>query len=271
VQTGEVRVRTNQVRGKGAGVRRLLNTMVDDTWSDWLPIYAWVIEHPEGLIVVDTGETARTAEPSYFPAWHPYFRRGVEFRVGPEDEIGPQLTDRRIDPQTVRWVVLTHLHTDHAGGLHHFPGVEILVERTAFAKASGVGGRLRGFLPNRWPTWFEPRLVDLDPAPYGPFERSLPLTGAGDVVLVATPGHTPDHISVIVRTDEISYFLAGDTSYNEWLMVEGQVDGVAPDEGAARQTLRRIREFAAQASLVYLPSHDPQSAERLEKRQVVVA
>ena len=63
-------------------------------WSDWLPIHAWAIEHPEGVIVVDTGETARTAEPGYFPAWQPYYRLAVELDVKPEEEIGPRLRER---------------------------------------------------------------------------------------------------------------------------------------------------------------------------------
>jgi hypothetical protein len=56
-----------------------------------LSIYAFAIEHPEGVIVVDTGETARTSETDYFPSWHPYFRYGLREWVAPEDEIGPQL------------------------------------------------------------------------------------------------------------------------------------------------------------------------------------
>jgi hypothetical protein len=38
---------------------RLLNTAVDRDWTLWLPIYAWLIKHAEGPILVDTGETAR--------------------------------------------------------------------------------------------------------------------------------------------------------------------------------------------------------------------
>jgi glyoxylase-like metal-dependent hydrolase (beta-lactamase superfamily II) len=238
-------------------------------WSDWLPIYAWVIAHPEGQIVVDTGETAQVAEPEYFPSWHPYFRRGLEERLTPQDEIGPQLENRWIDSRQVRRVVMTHLHTDHAGGLRHFPNSEILVEPREFALASGLNGRLRGYLPNRFPAWLRPTFMKFLPVPYGPFERSLPLTDAGDVVVVPTPGHTAGHVSVIVRTVEVTYFLAGDTSYTEALMLDGQVDGVAPDEDAARDTLRRIRLLAEREPLVYLPAHDPQSADRLLAKQVV--
>jgi N-acyl homoserine lactone hydrolase len=35
-------------------------------------IYAFAIEHPEGVIVVDTGETAGVSEPGKFPRWQPF-------------------------------------------------------------------------------------------------------------------------------------------------------------------------------------------------------
>jgi N-acyl homoserine lactone hydrolase len=49
-----------------SGKTRLLRTMLDRNWTEPLPIFAWLIEHPEGLIVVDTGETSRVAEPGYW-------------------------------------------------------------------------------------------------------------------------------------------------------------------------------------------------------------
>jgi glyoxylase-like metal-dependent hydrolase (beta-lactamase superfamily II) len=128
-------------------------------------------------------------------------------------------------------------------------------------------GRLRGFLPNRWPASMRPTLIDLEPVPYGPFARSLPVTRGGDIVIVPTPGHTPDHLSVVVRTPEVTYFLAGDTSYTQDLLLADRVDGISPDPAVARDTLRRIRALAEIEPLVYLPSHDPDSARRLERRE----
>ena len=98
----------------------------------------------------------------------------------------------------------------------------------------------------------------------------MSLTKSGDVLIIPTPGHTPDHVSVVVCGSP-SVFLAGDTSYNQRLLIEGKVDGVSPDEGLSRQTLARIVAFAAERPLVYLPSHDPEGAARLAAQSVVTA
>ena len=215
VQTGTVAITTNWREGAGHGRLRLVNTLLDREWTEPLPIYAFAIEHPEGVIVVDTGETARISEPGYFPRWQPFFRFTVREHVRPEREIGPQLKQLGILPSDVRRVVMTHLHTDHAGGLHHFPDNEILVSTAELDYAAGPVGRLRGYPNKRWPTWFRPTLVDLPGIPFGPFPASTALSNAGDVTLVAVPGHTPGQLAVVVKDGDHASFLAGDSSYTQ--------------------------------------------------------
>jgi hypothetical protein len=53
-----------------------------------------VIDHPEGIIVVDTGETARTSDPDYFPRWHPYYRGSVRMNVWKLDLGKPALLEK---------------------------------------------------------------------------------------------------------------------------------------------------------------------------------
>jgi N-acyl homoserine lactone hydrolase len=271
IQTGSVQLKERQRRGVGPGPLRAVATMLDRTWTEPLPILAWLVEHEEGLIVVDTGETARASQPGHFPAWHPYFRFAVRARVAPEEEIGAQLKRLGFSPSDVRLVVLTHLHTDHAGGLDHFPDSDILVTREELAFASGTLGRVRGYLPDRWPTWLQPTLVDFETRPFGPFARSLALTRAGDVTLLPTPGHTPGHLSVAVRDGDRVILLAGDVSYTEGLLLEDVADGVTTDVAGARRTMALVRELAAAEPVVYLPSHDPQAVARLQDRRAVTA
>ena len=221
--------------------------------------------------MVDTGETARVAEPGYFPRWSPFFRFAVRERVEPEEEIGPQLERLGIRASEVRRVVMTHLHTDHAGGLHHFPDNEILVSRTELDYAAGRRGRLRGYVNKPWPTWFNPTGIDMPPAPFGPFPASQGLTEAGDVTLVPVPGHSPGQIAVVVEDGDHTVFIAGDSSYTQDAMLRGAVDGVGADEDAERLTHERIRAYAAARPTVYLPAHDPETAARLAERSAVGA
>ncbi|HEX2086335.1 MAG TPA: N-acyl homoserine lactonase family protein [Solirubrobacteraceae bacterium] len=252
IQTGTVQVTTRQRDGRGGGRTRVLRTMLDRTFTEPLPILAWLIEHPEGLIVVDTGESAGVGQKGWFPWWQPYFRLAVRFQVQPEDEIGPQLRALGFDPDDVRTVVLTHLHSDHAGGIPHFPRSEFVVARGEHAMATGRGAQLAGYLPKHLPPWFAPTLVDGEH------------TVAEGVRIVPTPGHTPNHQSVLVEDGDRTLFIAGDVSYSEELMRAGAVDGVTQDPQTAAETVRRVRELVDERGATYLASHDPRAAERLE-------
>jgi N-acyl homoserine lactone hydrolase len=104
IQTGTVAIRERQRAGMGPGPVRALLTLADRRWTEPLPILAWLVEHPDGLIVVDTGETARATEPGYFPGWNPYFRFGARMQLEPGHEIGPQVEALGFSPPTcARW------------------------------------------------------------------------------------------------------------------------------------------------------------------------
>ena len=66
-----------------------------------------------------------------------------------------------------------------------------------------------------------------------------------------------------------TYFLAGDASYDQHLMLAGRIDGISADDDVAGATLRAIRQFARSRRVVYLPTHDPESAARLAGRACV--
>src|SRR5689334_2519110 len=102
-----------------------------------LPVHAFAIRHPEGLCLFDAGQTSRAAEPGYHQRWHPFLRL-ARFELGPEDEAAPQL--ERLGLGVPRWVVLSHLHTDHVGGVAAFPEAEVLVSRTEWERARGFAG-----------------------------------------------------------------------------------------------------------------------------------
>lgn len=266
IETGRVRVTKRWVAGKGNGVKRLANALFDKALTDWLPIYVWVIEHPEGIIVVDTGIPHDANKPRYFPPFMPLMQRAARFDIAKNEEIGPKMRALGLEPKDVGWVVLTHLHQDHDGGLHHFPNAEFVVSRDEWNAASGFGGRMKGYLNQRWPRGFAPTLVSFDDGPMEPFPGHKKLTRAGDVTLVPTPGHSPGHMSVLLNEGGTTLMFAGDTSYTQDNLTQMIADGVGTDIEAELETHRRILAYAAKHPIVYLPSHDPGALQRLADR-----
>jgi len=273
MQTGTVRIRPSHRAGRmdQSEARRRLSILLDRGWTDPLPIHAYLVEHPEGLFVFDSGETARTGTRGFLPWWHPFFRLSVEIRVRPEEEIGPRLRDLGVDPQKdVRALVLSHMHHDHADGLDHFRDVSILVSEKNLQESRGWRGTLNGALPQRWPRWFAPTTLAFSDPPVGPFPRSHAITRDGRIFAVETPGHMRGHISLVVRDDDVTFFLAGDATYDEELLLAGVVDGVSYSVATSLATLRAIREFAGMEPTVLLPAHDPMAARRLANREPVI-
>jgi N-acyl homoserine lactone hydrolase len=266
IETGRVQIKASQIVGRGHGLARRLAPLFDAEWSEWLPVNAYAVEHRDGVILIDTGASTGVKR---LPRWHPFFRFCARFDIEPEEEAGPQLRALGIGAADIKRVVLTHLHIDHDGGLCHFPMSEILVSPAELQRASGAAGRLLGYLPQRWPKAFDPKPLILDDGAYGPFPRSKRLTADGEILAVATPGHTRDHLSVVVEDHDKTIFIAGDASYNEETMLKGTVDGVSDNDDQAAATLAGIRAFIEARPTVYLPAHDPEAAQRLAERRVV--
>ena len=120
-----------------------------------------------------------------------------------------------------------------------------------------------------WPEWFRPTAVEYaaQVSLAGAFGRVHPLTRAGDVLLVPTPGHSYGHQSVLLL-GEPSVLFAGDVSFDQAQMYRQQTPGISSSMSGARQSLAAVRRHLDTVPTVYLPSHDPSSLQRLRTRQV---
>lgn len=271
LELGHVSIKQNQIHGKGGDLTRTARTMFGREWAEPVPILAWLIEHPEGLIVVDTGETASASERGYFPAWHPYYRLAVRMHVSPDQEIGPQIRKLGFEPRDVRTVVMTHMHTDHAGGLGHFPNSEILLSERELRAFASRRAKIDGYQPHHAPHWFAPSTLTFSDPSFGGFAASQQVTAAGDVVVVPTPGHTPGHVSVVAADGDDFVFIAGDATYTEQALLDRETDGVNPKSAVTKSTIDKIRNFTDQNNVTYLPTHDSESVARLKARTPVGA
>lgn len=260
VSTGVVSVKRRYREARGRGPSAFLDFLWDRRFTEWLPIWVMVIEHPDGTFLIDTGEVAAVMEPDYFRSsgaiarW--FDRSQFRFNVRRAEEIDVQLAALGIQPRQVKTVVLTHLHFDHTDGLKHFPGTQVLIGALEWQKPYGALKRL-------WPPDFQPVTVPLD-CPYEMFERTYALTGSEDLLLVHTPGHTWGHASVLIKTDSGPILFAGDVCYSQDQLLQDKYTGANVSHRQAHDTYERIKAFARHEPLIFLPSHDPEAPERLQ-------
>jgi N-acyl homoserine lactone hydrolase len=211
----------------------------DPTEIVYGPYLFFLVEHPQGRVLFDTG---------LHPKWRDAESTGaLRIEVSAALGVVEQLATIGVSPSDVQHVVQSHLHFDHAGGLQHFVHANIYVQERELRFAY-------------WPAVYQRDLYDRDD-----FDRDhkwVELDGSHDVFgdgalrIIPTPGHTPGHQSLIVELASGPVVLAADVSYLSTKMRERRLAGVvwSPDETVA--TWRKLEGLERTTGATLLFTHD---------------
>jgi glyoxylase-like metal-dependent hydrolase (beta-lactamase superfamily II) len=141
------------------------------------------------------------------------------------------------------------------------PNAEFVLAREEWAAATGRGSGAKGFVAHHLPPAERVRAVDFgaDGEPHGPFARTVDLFNDGSVRLVSTPGHTPGHLSLLLRTPgERLVLLVGDAAYTLRNVREQVLPLLTAGDRRSRESLRELAAFAeSEPGATLVPSHDP--------------
>lgn len=262
--TGEVCVSPNLPFG-GDGCSLVQASGVFEKRSDriWVPVSAYLIEHPKGRFLVDTGwgrdmspkgELNRNAQIRSLGSVMLYLVNQGYVPMGAcVDEHLAKLGWKDTDLDAV---LITHLDCDHANGLKQVRGAKkVLVSRDEMRFAKKHPERYH----KRW--W---RDVELTPFDWndtqGPVGKSYDLLGDGSIQLVNIPGHTDGLFAVKVKNEEGKFVLLfSDGGYARRSWEEQISSGIASDKQLQKRSLAWIREQSMSPDCVAsLANHDPE-------------
>lgn len=263
LHTGEVRVSPYLPFGgdncnllKASGM-----TTPKEDWI-WLPVSVYLIEHPKGLILVDTGWHRDMSPEGVYDKAAQIKSLGSRIlynvnqgQIPLGEAVDEQLETMGIKPADLDYVLLTHLDCDHANGLRAVKDAKHII----VAQEELDCARKNGFIRYK-KKWWEG--VDLQTIEWngteGPAQKSFDLFGDGSIKMINIPGHCDGLCAVkITREDGKYVLLFSDGGYATKSWKEMITSGVSLDKEMQRKSLQWIREQSMDANCIEsLATHD---------------
>jgi len=161
-----------------------------------IPVNMWILDHPKGLLVFDTGNNVAISDgqcKSHWVAGMCDFLKPSQTRA---DVIDKQLEKLGYKVEDVKIVVTSHSHLDHIGNIEMFPKAIHVIQKKELYQAW-------------WPEKFQRTgahvMADYDDARdfnYLELNGDYDLFGDGSVMVLSTPGHTMGHQSLKIQLPE---------------------------------------------------------------------
>jgi len=212
-----------------------------------IPVPAYLIEHPKGRVLFDTG---LHPDLRHDPAGRLGTRLAGMFRIGlgAGEDIAGRLAALDRDPGTIDLLISSHLHFDHVGGNALIPNATLLVQRREWeAGMDPDAAATRGFNPRDFDLGHKIRVVD----------GEHDVFGDGSVVCLPTHGHTPGHQSLRVRLDSGEVVLAADACYFCQTLRERRLPPNMFDRAQMLASLDRLEALEQGGARIFF-GHDPE-------------
>ena len=144
-----------------------------------IPIYAYLIEHPKGRILVDTGES--------------YELRDENAVMEEKDTIISKLAELGYTPDDIGYVVISHMHLDHSGYMNYFPNSTFIARKEELMAAWWPEACEGGYHFETYDKTRKFKFIQLAN------DEDYDIFMDGAVVLIDTRGHSRGHQSVVLN------------------------------------------------------------------------
>jgi len=211
-----------------------------------IPVPFYLIDHPKGLALFDTGMKLDN--------WPAEYKQDGDQR--PDQMIDVQLAACGFKPDDIKYVIMSHLHLDHAGGMPLFPKATFIVRKSELRAAW-------------WPERFQVHYIFDDYKETRNFSfielddtEVFDVFQDGSVLCIDTKGHSQGHQSLVVNLPRSGRFvLTADAAAMAEILDEGVLPAIAWNAEEALKSLRKMQHMKREGATV-LMAHDPDQWEK---------
>ena len=225
-----------------------------------LPVSCYLIEHPQGRILIDTGWDSKYVDekPHRFfglldSMSTPIIQQG--------ESIDCKLKNMGLSAGDLDHVFFSHMDFDHTSGLHLIKNAKSIM--AAKEEIEDSNKYFFRYVKSNWDfTTIEP--FHYENTGIGPVGKSYDVFGDGSILLVNTPGHSHGLFTAIIKNAEQYIALAGDAIYTQKSIKEKLIPGFTVDKALARKSLAWICELSEDKNcLGVFANHDPEIKEQI--------
>src|SRR6516165_11895562 len=219
---------------------------------DWAPVSFYVIKHPKGNVMFDTGNNDKTiTDPD---GWWGPLAKGFGLKMTQNDAIPAQLAKIGLKPDDIKYVVLGHMHLDHAGNMSKFPNATFVIQNDELQAAWWPDpGYAIYYIPGDFAESKKYNIIRL--------HGDVDLFGDKSVEIIRAPGHTPGSQFAVVRLPKTgTVILTSDVVYLKENLDKNLIPPIpgTVNPGDAYRSYQRVRLMrdAKNAQIFY--GHDPE-------------
>jgi N-acyl homoserine lactone hydrolase len=213
----------------------------EEGWlSPWrreaMPIGCYLVRHGNRYLLWDAGLSARALGNQ-----HPTMKL--------DRSLVDQLAQIGVKPEAIEFVGISHYHGDHTGQASAFPKAKLVIGAADLAALKAATPPV-GSAATHLKPWIE------DGAPVAALVEDLDVFEDGRVVVLMTPGHTPGHLSLLVKLGGGNVLLSGDL----WATHDNVLKDEMPDFNTSRAetaaSRERFRRLASKLDATIILQHE---------------
>lgn len=200
-----------------------------------MPVSCYLIRHGDQLVLFDAGLNGKLRGRSH---------RDDGQTLSLARTLAEQMAEIGVDPTAVQTLVVSHYHGDHLGQAETVPNARLLIgsDDAAALRGEDDKGALAPWLDGKRPV--EAISADRD------------LFGDGRVIVLHTSGHTPGHLSLLVKLPGKAFILTGDLVHDRDQLATRKPSGNHVDKVRGKAEIERVIAIAEREKATIIVGHD---------------